>query len=420
MGGFLKQGDLYNKVLFVPVRDDFTYQKFIQQMDQAKQNYANQANIQKETMDGFLQVPKMTLGTNATSSWFLDAKNLTKESFQRHLLYELNDFIEKNEAFVLPMDMYQSHHVERIVFLNVESLAKIKQSNLQKELSKITKAIQTQQTFATASMRALRSAETFQRDLTKQSMASFANKNNQNQGIAKAKNVRFTGKSLTNKQQLSLIVKVVNQRISQRESTNTFKTQKLTYNRPNRRQPNEPNLKGQMTKTAYRPDIHVYIDTSGSITEREYKDGLMNIIMIVKKLNVNLFFTSFSHFVAQPVLVQTKGKSVTQIFKDIQNIHKAYGGTDYSNVWKAIDLLDDYNRINNKSYHLNFIVSDFEYRLRRDEHINTAKASTKNTFYLPIANEPVAYKRMVNDFAKPLAQALYQAGDKTIFQRMIV
>ena len=41
-----------------------------------------------------------------------------------------------------------------------------------------------------------------------------------------------------------------------------------------------PDLKGKQTGIRFRPDIHVYLDCSGSISERNYQDAIKSLIKL--------------------------------------------------------------------------------------------------------------------------------------------
>lgn len=86
------------------------------------------------------------------------------------------------------------------------------------------------------------------------------------------------------------------------------------------------------------PDIHVYIDTSGSISEENYQDAVMMLIRVAKKLNVNLYFNSFSDILSQTTLLKVKDRSPASIWKEFRKVPKVTGGTEFQQVWEYIRL----------------------------------------------------------------------------------
>lgn len=158
-------------------------------------------------------------------------------------------------------------------------------------------------------------------------------------------------------------------------SQNIFRTQKTSFVKANRRDPMDFNKPGKVTSTRYLPDLHVYVDTSGSISESNYQQSMLMLIGLAKKLNVNLYFNSFSHVMSQQVLLRTAGKSTTAIWGEFQKIPKVSGGTDYEQIWKYI------NASPARSRRMSLIISDFEWRARsqRIEH-------PKNLYYAPCGN----------------------------------
>ncbi|MBQ1664024.1 MAG: hypothetical protein II057_05680, partial [Clostridia bacterium] len=57
-------------------------------------------------------------------------------------------------------------------------------------------------------------------------------------------------------------------------SENAFKASKMTYQKASRREPDNPDRQGKTSRTIYRPDLHIYLDCSGSISERQYQDAI--------------------------------------------------------------------------------------------------------------------------------------------------
>lgn len=157
-------------------------------------------------------------------------------------------------------------------------------------------------------------------------------------------------------------------------SMNPLKTAKASFSKASRRHPDDPNKPGISMSTQYMRDIHVFLDCSGSISEQNYREGVMTLIQIAKKLNVNLYFTSFSDVISQPVLLKTQNKSVAAIWREFRKIPKVDGGTEFSLVWDYI------NERPHRGERLNLMLTDFEWTplARRQHH-------PKNLYYAPVS-----------------------------------
>ena len=139
------------------------------------------------------------------------------------------------------------------------------------------------------------------------------------------------------------------------DSDNTLKTRRTTYNKASRRHPEDPNIPGITTRTEYRPDLHVYLDCSGSINERMYQEAIKACIKLAKKMKINFYFTSFSHFMSTPSKLNVADKTTKQIYNEFRKIKKVNGGTDYEQIWHKI------NSSPKRSKQVSIVITDFEY-----------------------------------------------------------
>ena len=162
-----------------------------------------------------------------------------------------------------------------------------------------------------------------------------------------------------------------------------------TYQRPNRRDPLDPDLPGTYQELGCYPDIHLYVDTSGSITQKDYSDSVMMIIDIAKKMNCDIYFNSFSTVISRETLLKCRNRPKTAILKDISRIPKVTGGTAIDQVWSYISSCEK----NRKQ--LSIIISDFFVDVPRYQH------HPENLYYIPIKN-PV--KSQVESFTKNMGQ----------------
>lgn len=138
-------------------------------------------------------------------------------------------------------------------------------------------------------------------------------------------------------------------------SQNIFRKSKTTFLKTNRRDPDDYNKPGRITSISYMPDLHVYVDTSGSISEANYQEAVMMLIAIAKKLNVNLYFNSFSHVLSQETLLKVANKSTAQIWSEFRKVPKVTGGTDYLQIWRYI------NASTRRKRRLSLVITDFEW-----------------------------------------------------------
>lgn len=94
---------------------------------------------------------------------------------------------------------------------------------------------------------------------------------------------------------------------------------------------------GKVISRKYIPDIHIYLDTSGSISTENYEDTIKMLITFAKKMGVDLYFTSFSHIMSTPVRLRIKDRSVAQVWKQFAAVPKVSGGTDYQQIYTFIN-----------------------------------------------------------------------------------
>src|SRR5699024_5060216 len=90
------------------------------------------------------------------------------------------------------------------------------------------------------------------------------------------------------------ITKVLKRMGKVSRSQNIFRMTKTSYAKANRRDPDDYNRHGRITSVVYMPDIHLYIDASGSISEENWRDTVVMMIHIARKLEVNLYISFFT------------------------------------------------------------------------------------------------------------------------------
>ena len=166
---------------------------------------------------------------------------------------------------------------------------------------------------------------------------------------------RFRKTPMTSTDLAKYIMKIYKKTSKVLTSENTVKIQKLTYNRPNRREPWNIDRQGKKYTVVYRPDIHLYIDCSGSISERQYQDAVKACIKLAKKMNVNMYFNSFADFLSNTTKLDLKDKTTKQIYRRFQSVPKVHGGTNYEPIWHYI------NKSKKRSEEVSIVITDFEW-----------------------------------------------------------
>ena len=189
-------------------------------------------------------------------------------------------------------------------------------------------------------------------------------------------------------------------------SRNILKKSKTTFLKASRRDPDDFNRPGRIVSTSYLPDLHLYLDTSGSISESNYQDTVMMLIRFAKKLNVDLYFSSFSDVLSQETLLRTSGRTVAQIWNEFRSVPKVSGGTDYRQIWEYVCASSS------RKERFSLIVTDFEWYppTSRVEH-------PKNLYYAPIAVQDYEWQRL-RSFAQEYAKRMGHI-EPAIAQRMI-
>lgn len=187
-------------------------------------------------------------------------------------------------------------------------------------------------------------------------------------------------------------------------SQNVFRNVRISYSRANRRNPDDYNLAGKIVSRTYLPDLHVYLDTSGSISESNYQASVIMLIKIAKSLGVNIYFNSFSDVLSQCVLLKTEGKSVKQIWNEFRKIPKVTGGTEFSLVWEYIQASPK------RQKELSLMITDFGWNPP-----SRAVYHPKNLYYAPCADMDWS---LIKHYAKSFTRGM-QHIDPTVGARLL-
>ena len=321
----------------------------------------------------------LTLHDALTESLILrnsDAEENDPFSFARMIITQLMQYtqvVSPAEFGILPFNIGELVCPRTIVFVNVERHAYAKSARVVNEEWKlINNCLQNKNQPRMISNKALRKLTAVQRNMQK--IAGMAANAAQNQGMSamRAANFRFSKTRPTTVDMGRIIKKILDKMTFTNKSMNVYKSVKASFAKPNRRDPDDYNKQGKVVSTHYKPDIHLYIDTSGSISERDYQDAVKACIAMAKKLNINMYFNSFSHIMSPTTRLHLEGKDEKAIYQEFQSVHKVTGGTDYEQIWHFI------NKSKKRKRELSLIISDFEW---------TARTATvhhpKNLYYIP-------------------------------------
>lgn len=418
-----------NDYLMVTVQSD---DAFIQLKEHIKnkldEHNKNGLIIDSKTHKLFNDLDKISVASDLSSCIMLPgggmktSEQIDSMSFSRIFMNALAEF-ERNQPnpgalSVQPTNLKQTVLPESVIIINLENYAHAKPSEISTDWDELEEAYRIRQVLNFVSNKRLVTAQSINRSAQGGSprMASSG------AGYSKTtriKEVPFTGKPVTAKASLNMMKAVINGQISRRKTENSFKTATTSFMRPNRRQPNNINLPGKSSRTAYRPDIHVYLDTSGSISESQYRDAIVNLLALTQKINTNFYFTSFSDVISETALLKTQGASLKQAYHEFQNVPKVHGGTDFENVWHKIDMLNDVIERSNRSFQINFVITDFGYSLNANRRWNPDQASCKHTYYVPVSVDP-GHWDSITRYAEYFAKEMHMAGDKSIRSRMLM
>jgi hypothetical protein len=398
--GFTKTRN-YGNVLFVGIHTDTEWQVYKERVSAIAAQTNNSSTIMKAN-----QFQSFPFAGEISQSVLLQ-ENTNDTSFEYCLLQALHDLEGVHHIAPFPTNIKAQIMPAMVVFFNMEQLAQATPVDISNDLQAIKTASILNNSLKMVPSNRLKTAQSV---APKQNTHSKQSKKKSD--LVRRQNRKIANKPLTAKKQLERILKITKQFITNRESQNTYKTVRKTYMRPNRRNPMDYSLKGNSVKISYRPDIHIYFDTSGSITEDNYKTSALNIIKLAIKMDVDIYVTFFSNLITQPVRLRIKGRTPQQIFNEFIHLPKVGGGTDFNQFWNQINLIDSHNQKSGKSYRLNFVITDFCDNVPRDRVFTAEEAAVKNTFYIPImptANDYNNYNDIVR-YAQKFAQAMYQKG----------
>lgn len=343
-----------------------------------------------------------------------DSDNLEEHSFARVIvraLMEYQEHLQANqpasaswvpEMGTLPFVVSELFLPRTITFVNVEAHARSSHRKVDKEWKLVVASLGAP--VKIVSNKALSNLTALPRAQAKAASMAATAASNSGKQVGRSAAIVFRKTAPNKVDLLNGVMRVLKRMKTVAMSMNTFKVVKSSFARANRRDPMNFNLPGKSVTTKYLPDLHLFVDTSGSISERNYQDAVMMLIRLAKKLNVDLYFNSFSHALSQEVVLRTRDKSVAQIWAEFRRIPKIDGGTDYRQIWEYINASEQ------RKKRLSLVVTDFEYYPPSQRIAHPA-----NLYYAPCSN--VDWDRLVG-FAKEFSKRMKHI-EPAIGQRLI-
>lgn len=303
-----------------------------------------------------------------------DSQNNEPNSFARVITQYLIDYQNQaswKEFGVLPFNLGELICPRNIAFINVEKHAYSSSTKIKNEWDNVKNCLQ-------IPLKYIDNQSLLQLSKIAKQMKNWHTKSTfDNQAAVKQSlRVKFANFAPNKIDLAKNIILIINKMSNVNKSLNPMKISTFSYNKPNRRNPNDYNKPGKNYKTIYKPDIHLYVDTSGSISEADYESAIKICISLAKKLDVNLYFNSFSTYVSSCTKIQVKGKSTKEIWAEFQRIPKVEGGTDFENVWNYI------NSSKKRQAEFSLMITDFACTIG-----NHYVKCPQNLYYAPCSNQ---------------------------------
>lgn len=325
-------------------------------------------------------------------------------SFSRILTSAVLEYaaaVNNNTFTIFPFTVKQLIMPESITFINIEKHARASRSSITKEweaLNKIHKILKV----TPISLKKISKLSSIKKQIQTTPQGGKSGESPE-----RSREILFKTKQNTTVDIYKYVIAILRQTKKTNMSMNTFLREAYSYNRPNRREPDNPDRRGKYYKKYHRPDIHIYLDTSGSISEENYKSAITACIELAKKLNVDMYFNSFSHVISQTKKLHIKDRSKTSIYKEFVKTPKVTGGTDFEEVWKFI------NQSEKRKREVSLMITDFGYGPP-----NTPFEHPRNLYYMPVQVSNYQYDDIIR-YATQFTKAM-QLRDKTIRTKILM
>lgn len=341
------------------------------------------SNITPADKRMFQQFDKIDLG-GLTESLILranDSQALDEYSFARILMWAIGTWTHMQQAKqpgapetcgILPFSIAELALPRTLVLVNVEAHARASMRKINAEWDIIMKSLHNPIKLVTpGQLSKLTALARAQQKASAQAANSLTNAQHQH---GRSGRVVFRKRPTRPIDIYKSVMRILTRMSKVNQSLNAIRNVGTSFVRANRRQPNDPNKPGKVVSRKYMPDIHIYLDTSGSISEENYEDTIKMLITFAQKMGVDLYFTSFSHVMATPVRLRIKNRSLIQVWKQFAAVPKVSGGTDYEQIYKFVNENPPLKR------RLNLVITDFEW-WPGSYHIDVPE----NLYYVPIS-----------------------------------
>lgn len=298
-----------------------------------------------------------------------DSDNVEPYSFARILIHALMTYQSNPmEAGIMPLSLGELICPRALVFVNVEKHARATVNQITNEWKIIKQSI----------ISPLKIYDP--KRINKLTTAAHAIQKAQTQGdkhgsVVKAARFKIRKTAPQTADVVAFIKKVLKKSRKVLISENPEIIKIKTFNRPNRRHPDDPTKMGTLTNVRFWPDLHIYADTSGSISDQDYAVTMKTMIKLAKALNVNLYYNSWSTGISTCSKIPTKNKSVEEIYRLVVELPKVSGGTDIEPVWRYI------NASSKRKREISIVTTDFGFGIsNRDIKI------PPHCYYVPTTN----------------------------------
>lgn len=325
-------------------------------------------------------------------------------SFARMALYAARKMDDNKNLSVFDYDVDQVLTPKTLVFINVYDLSKANKSTIKKRFSELKTALKNRlDVLSDEDITELGAVERESRQASNEKYDLDQSKRERD--TKRAEREPFGDIAPNPAIQIRRIDAALRRMNAPRRSLNTKSRDFKTMTRSNRRAPDNPDKAGRSTINRYIPDIHIYVDSSGSISKEQYAASVIAVARLAKKLDVNLYISLFSDSLTRPYKIMTKGKSLKNIVFQIHHLPSITGGTDFSLVW---DYIDQHPRA---AKELAIMITDFEYT-----YYGSRPAIPANLLYMPINN---SYWGNIKTAARDFAQSM-MAVDPLIMRRLMM
>ncbi|MDE6913794.1 MAG: hypothetical protein K2P35_08885 [Lachnospiraceae bacterium] len=319
-------------------------------------------------------------------------------SFERLIMHFSMMFVQQNpdDCGIIAPCINNLLVPKCMIFMNVENIAKVPANKIVRDVSVIKSAL-TETTFplSLSQISKLSTATLHNRIIGMKLKNHAALLERQNEDAKKRKVFRFSKVAMTKADLSKRIAKIIEKEANVSKSENYSKIITSTYMKSSRRNPDNYNLPGKSISMQYKPDIHIYLDTSGSVSEENYKNAIMTCITMAKKLDVNLYFNSFSHVISESTRLKLKGKTVAKIYQQFQKVPKVSGGTSFEVVWPYI------MKSAKRKREVSLMITDFAY-YPPDERPDYPR----KLYYAPIDTSKASWT-YVQKAAEEFCQSMY-------------